>query len=84
MTPHTQDIACPVCGRMVRGYQPVVWCWPSDEQGRKIVEDFDEKERRGGYTWITPYPHNTPLGRSCSGSGNRYYVGKDTSEAAHR
>lgn len=82
MTPHTQDIACPACGRMVRGHEPALF--PPEWWARENVEDFDDKQRRGGYTWITPYPHNTPLGRSCSGSGNRYYVGKDTSEAAHR
>lgn len=59
----TQDIVCPVCDRMVRGYEPAEFpCEPG--------------EVAQGYTFITPYAHTHPkTEKRCLGSRWPYYVG---------
>ena len=81
---HTQSVECPACGRIVKGYQPALHRWPSDEQALELDSDYAAKREQGGYTWIIPYRHKVGEGawwampgEWCTGSTNWLYVGKD-------
>lgn len=83
----TQDFVCPICERTVRAYKPAVFP-PSlhslhSKTGSAATHWWlglgDAFPILPGYTWVRPFRHNNPEGRTCSGSMLRFYVGDATS-----
>ena len=73
MSIHRQDIECPCCGRIVRGYEPRLNPPFYDGHYHPFRGAFPVAPEEN-YIWITPYHHKSPEGYYCHGGRNRFYV----------